>query len=287
MPITPNSARAYHGLQATAEPTSEGTSGTILIGQGQSSTTLAEVTRAIVLCVELDDTHTVVIDMTTLAATPTGAGVAQIETATAVGTITASGNATVTVTGDDIVGSPLAISVAVTNTDTAATWAGKVRTALNGTAAITSVYTVGGASTAISLTRTVARYNDATLNIALANGTCTGITAAPTSANSTAGVNPAKVFRIAGESYDGDDFEGADVPNATGVFGFLASHSAGTGICVITLTDGDFKDTISIGEKTQKHTSEATGLRSLSVSQNLTLTGAYAYSRLSLHLFFD
>jgi hypothetical protein len=155
MAITANSARAYHGLQANAEPTSEGTTGTLSIGQGATVTTLAGATNAIVLGIELDSTYDVEINLSTLVPTLTGAGVNQVETATAAGTITANGNATVIVTGDDIAGSPLTVSVAVLNTDTAATWAGKVRTALGAVSAITSLYTVCGSTTAISLTRIV------------------------------------------------------------------------------------------------------------------------------------
>jgi len=122
-----------------------------------------------------------------LSATP----VAQVETATAVGTITLDGNATVVVTAALVTGSPLAVNVAVLNTDTASTWAGKVRAALTATAAITAHYTVGGAGATITLTAIVKAANDATLNISLDNGTCTGITTAATSANTTAGVAPA------------------------------------------------------------------------------------------------
>lgn len=121
----------------------------------------------------------------------TGAGTAQVETATASGTIATSGNISVTVTGVGIAGTPLTIPVAALITDTAATWAGKVRTAMAATAAVTALYTVGGASTSITLTRTVATANDGTLNIALADGTSVGVNAAATSANTTAGVAPA------------------------------------------------------------------------------------------------
>ena len=115
-------------------------------------------------------------------------GSAQVETATAVGTVTANGNATVVITATAITGSPLTVSVAVLNTDTAATWAGKVRTALLATAAVTVAYTVGGSGAAITLTRVYADANDTTLNISLDNGTCTGITTAASSANTSAGV---------------------------------------------------------------------------------------------------
>lgn len=115
-------------------------------------------------------------------------GTLQVETATALGTITGNGNATVITTAAGVTGSPITTSVAVLNGDTAAVWAGKVRTALALDANITAIYTVGGSSATISLTRILAAANDATLNISLANGTCTGITTAATSANSTAGV---------------------------------------------------------------------------------------------------
>lgn len=118
------------------------------------------------------------------------ASVAQVETATAAGTITGSGNATVIVTAAGMTGSPKTISVAVLNGDTASDWAAKVRTALGQDAAVTALFTVGGSGTSITLTRTSPDgvSNDATLNISLDNGTCTGITTAATSANTTAGV---------------------------------------------------------------------------------------------------
>ncbi len=114
--------------------------------------------------------------------------VAQVETATVAGTITTAGNATVTVTAAGMTGSPKAISVAVALSDNAAAIAGKVRTALAADSAVAALFTVSGAGTAVILTRSAPVANDATLNIALADGTCVGVTAAPTSADTTAGV---------------------------------------------------------------------------------------------------
>jgi hypothetical protein len=113
---------------------------------------------------------------------------AQVETATAAGTITGNGNAAVVVTAAGMTGSPKTINVAVLNNDTAAQWAVKVRAALALDADVTALFDVSGATTAIILTRKINAANDATLNIALDNGTCTGITTAATSANTTAGV---------------------------------------------------------------------------------------------------
>lgn len=122
---------------------------------------------------------------------PVSAGTLQVETATVVGTIgpAGAGNATVIVTAAGMTGSPLTVAVAVANDDTAAQVGGKIRTALGNEANITDKFTVGGANATVSLTqKSPALANDATLNISIDNGTCTGLTAAPTSANTTAGV---------------------------------------------------------------------------------------------------
>lgn len=109
----------------------------------------------------------------------------QVETATAAGIITGSGNLTVTVTGAALTGSPIALSVAVLNNDTPAQWAEKVKVALNANGVISALYTATRSGNDIILTSSTAP--DVTLNIALANGSCTGATNAPTSANTTAG----------------------------------------------------------------------------------------------------
>lgn len=113
---------------------------------------------------------------------------AQVETATAAGSITGSGDATVIVTAAGMSGTPKTISVAVLNGDAAADWAAKVRAALTADTAVAALFTVSGATDKIILTRKTPAANDTSLNISLDNGTCTGITTAGTSANTTAGV---------------------------------------------------------------------------------------------------
>ncbi len=115
-------------------------------------------------------------------------GTAQVETATAAGTITLAGNALVEVTSSGMTGSPITISVPVLLGDTASVWAGKVRTALRANSIINSKFIVSGTTTAIILTARVKAADDATLNISLNNDDSTGITPALTSANTTAGV---------------------------------------------------------------------------------------------------
>lgn len=112
----------------------------------------------------------------------------QVETATAAGTITLAGDATVVVTAAGMTGTPKTISVAVDLGDDAAAIATKIRAALNADSAVTALFTVGGTAATVTLTRKTYAANDGTLNISIDNGTCTGITTAGTSANTTAGV---------------------------------------------------------------------------------------------------
>ena len=113
--------------------------------------------------------------------------VKQIETATVVGTITLTGNATVTVTALGMANTPKAISVAVTLGDSASVVGGLIRTALAFDTDVAALFLVSGTGANVVLTKHVAVANDDTLNIAIANGTCTGLTAAPTSTNTLAG----------------------------------------------------------------------------------------------------
>jgi len=216
------------GLNAKARYTSANISGTPQIGPNQENVLMADAD----VCYSFDmlligaatNGEVDIIDNTEddVATFDWVDGTAQVETATAAGTITASGDATVVVTSAGMTGSPITLSVAVVNGDTAAVWAGKVRTALNANAVIAERFTVGGSTTAISLTRnasdtftvgteTISKYpaNDGTLNISLDNGTCTGITTAATSANTTAGVATSGVYA---PDVDGKDFEGVAIP---------------------------------------------------------------------------
>jgi autotransporter-associated beta strand protein len=113
---------------------------------------------------------------------------AQVETATAAGTITAAGDVLVTVTGAGIAGSPLDIPVAVALNDAPAAWASKVANALAAVPAVSSLYNVTNNAAGIILTAVTPGVYDATLNVALANGTTTGVTAAPNSANTNGNV---------------------------------------------------------------------------------------------------
>ena len=237
--------RAFSGLRMVATPTASLVSNDVTIGISSTNTALADVdtgyaARALIVGAASD----LVLDLADNDSTGTTAwtaGQAQVETATAAGTITGSGNATVIVTAAGMTGSPKTISVAVLNGDTAAVWAGKVRTALAADTAVSALFTVDGTTTAIRLTRkptatytvgtaSVPLYaaNDSTLNISLDNGTCTGITTAATSANTTSGILSAGVYLL---DADGKDFEGATLTAiAAGRLGglLISNQSAST-----------------------------------------------------------
>lgn len=237
--------RAFSGLRMVATPTASLVSNDVTIGISSTNTAIADVdtgyaARALIVGAASD----LVLDLADNDSTGTTAwtaGQAQVETATAAGTITGSGNATVIVTAAGMTGSPKTISVAVLNGDTAAVWAGKVRTALAADTAVSALFDVGGTTTAIRLTRkptatytvgtaSVPLYaaNDSTLNISLDNGTCTGITTAATSANTTSGTLTAGVYLL---DADGKDFEGATLTAiAAGRLGglLISNQSAST-----------------------------------------------------------
>lgn len=244
------SPQAFTGLITTATPQNPNVSNDVTVGIGNAATALSSATDFVSFdAVIVGSASDLVIDISDLDSTGTTAwtaGTAQVETATAVGTIGTSGNASVVVTAADVTGSPVTVSVAVTAGDTAAVWGPKVVTALAANTAIAAVYTAGGTGASITLTRkatttytvgatSVPVYpaDDATLNISLDNDTCTGITTATTSANTTAGVATAGVYV---PDLDGNDFEGNATGGATVVYGVQIKNSTASGGDGITLT---------------------------------------------------
>jgi phage tail sheath gpL-like len=249
-----SNARARIELIANATPTSTNVQNDVAIGHPLEVVSFADAdvaysVRAIIA--EGSDFVLNVADGTTTGSDAWVAGTAQVETATAAGTITATGNATVTVTAAGMTGSPKAISVAVLSGDTAAVWAGKVRDALAADVDVSAVFSVSGASTAIVLTvkeiggLSIPIYpaNDSTINVALDNGTCTGITTAATSANTTAGVATSGCTIYDG---DGKDFEGTTIATISTLDAALLSCSSG----VVTYVDSgeDVKGTLASGK---------------------------------------
>jgi hypothetical protein len=157
---------------------------------------------------------------------------AQVETATVVGTVTGAGNATVIVTCTGMTGTPKTISVAVAEADDAAAVAGKIRTALAADGAVTALFDVGGEGAAVTLTRKTQAANISNLNISIDNGTCTGLTTAATSENTTAGVAPDTVS-VGWGSILGLPHK---LENNTVLFAFLGGTKEGTAPTVTVST---------------------------------------------------
>ena len=119
----------------------------------------------------------------------TGTPVAEVVTATVVGTIGASGagNATVVVTAAALAESPMTYSVAVTDNESASAVAAAMAATLNADSNLTALYTVVASGAQIILTERTLTGNDPTLNISIANGTCSGLSNEPSSTITTVG----------------------------------------------------------------------------------------------------
>lgn len=235
------SPRAFYGLTTSATPQASQVANNVKIGVDNAALSLSSAATYIAFDAVIVGANDLVIDVSDLDSTGTTAwtaGTAQVETATAAGTIGTSGNAEVIVTASGMTGSPKTLSVAVESGDTASVWAGKVRTALAADTDVTALFTVSGTGADIVLTRdptytdtvggtTVNVYpaNDATLNISLDNDTCTGITTAATSADTTAGVATDGVYV---PDLDGNDFEGGATGGATTIYGLLIQNASGS-----------------------------------------------------------
>lgn len=139
-----------------------------------------------------------------------GTGAKQVETATLVGTITNPGNIDFTITAAGMVGSPLTLPITVANGN-ASTVAASVRAALTANAAVRALFDVSGATDKVILTRKIPMADDATLNMASATGTATGLTTTATSANTTAGETLSPVAYVSNISGPGLSADTEDV----------------------------------------------------------------------------
>jgi hypothetical protein len=115
-------------------------------------------------------------------------GAKQITTQTVIGTIITAGTAITTVTAAGLTGSPLALTFDVDSGDTPSVVAAKAAAKLEQTAAITALFEVDNIGSSYALTRKIEAANDGTLNIAITNGTCTGLTPDGASTATQAGV---------------------------------------------------------------------------------------------------
>lgn len=130
------------------------------------------------------------------------AAVKQQENINITGTVGTSGNAKVIVTASQMANSPITFLVPVTSGDTASAVATKVNAALAQNTDITNFFVISAASGGyVRLATKTAADNDLTMNISIANDTCSGLT---TIANSTvdaagnAGIKQVETLTVSG-----------------------------------------------------------------------------------------
>ena len=241
--------QARYGLSATVTPTGTNTSGDITVGVGLRNVNFdsADVVYSLraILCGSTNELALNLAENDTTGSTAFVAGTAQVDTATIVAAsgATSAGDMVLVLTSAGMTGSPLNVPVVLTTAmNTAALVATAARTALEAVSVVAERFTIGGTGAEITRTRkptstftvpggTLNLYpaNDATDNLAIPSGL--GITAAATSADTTAGVATSGT-----KIYDGDgkDVEGVAIPTIGTINGLLISNASTSGGCEIT-----------------------------------------------------
>lgn len=139
-----------------------------------------------------DDVATYKVTLSGIGAPTKVQGVCQVETATIVAPngITTAGDASIVVTKNGMMGSPITLAVPVAEGDSAAVVAQRVREAMAANANIAAKMSIGGTGANVVATLLTAEANDPTFNISSDNDTCEGLTPMPASENTRAGVAP-------------------------------------------------------------------------------------------------
>lgn len=115
-------------------------------------------------------------------------GTSQIETATVVGSVTLAGNAEITVTAASMDNSPKTMVVPVLLNDNAAAVAAKIVAVLNADPDVSFMFKATSSGASVALEANLQAVDDNTFNVGIGNGTCTGLTPAPMSVDTAAGV---------------------------------------------------------------------------------------------------
>lgn len=232
MPIS--SPQVFYGLVANSTPGSLHVSNSNTLGTQQTQAPLTGATIFYSVGMSIADGQSLVWNSATGAITGTDVGVSQVETFTVVAAAgcTSNGTCNVVVTGALLTGSPITVPAALTTaTHTTATLIRTaITTAINANAVIAAIYTIGGSSANGTLTDLSKRNSDLTLNVAIPAGL--GITAAPSSANTTAGRIPSLAYRLTDDSgtpiaWDQKDNEGRALTAATKLYGILPKVTSG------------------------------------------------------------
>ena len=193
------------------------------------------------------ETATVTLKNTIVAGNLNGSSIQQVETATVVETVSgtlAAGNANVTVTAAGMTNSPKTVSVALATNDNEAAVATKIRAALTADTDVNGFFTVSGSNADVVLTARTAAANDTTMNVAIADNTSSGLTAEPTSADTTPGraasdisgsVDGTSSFNLVGDASTAGGLTNGANNNIVGLGGLGVRHI--TTILNSTLSD--------------------------------------------------
>jgi len=233
MPIS--TAQTNTGSTFRGVPASTMTSGTLTLGLAATSQSFSDADIGYAITSRLTTSSTTAtLDVQTGVLTGSAAfvaGVAQVETATVVAAsgCTSAGNCTITFTSANVTGSPVSVVVPLTtasNTEALVTAALVAGISAN-TAIAAKFDVVRSGSTIVATAKVDSNGNfladDGTLNIAIPSGL--GITAAATSANTTAGVASSGVRVLDG---DGKDFEGVTLASMARIYALEINVTSGS-----------------------------------------------------------
>jgi len=230
-----SAAQTITGSNCQGQATSALVSGIVQIGASQTAVQFPTADIGYAIGVEIVASgETATIDLQSGVATGSAAyvaGTAQVETATVVAAsgATSNGNCSLTFTSTATTGSPLTVVVALTTASNTATLvAAALAAGLAANTAIAAVWTVTSSGANIVITRKSDangyKYaNEANTNLAIPAGP--GITAAATSANTTAGVVSSGVRITDG---DGKDFEGVTLLSMARLYSLEMNVTSGT-----------------------------------------------------------
>jgi len=230
-----SAAQTITGSNCQGQATSALVSGIVQIGASQTAVQFPTADIGYAIGIEfVASGGTATIDLQSGVATGSAAyvaGTAQVETATVVAAsgATSNGNCSLTFTSTATTGSPLTVVVALTTASNTATLvAAALAAGLAANTAIAAVWTVTSSGANIVITRKSDangyKYaNEANTNLAIPAGL--GITAAATSANTTAGVVSSGVRITDG---DGKDFEGVTLLSMARLYSLEMNVTSGT-----------------------------------------------------------
>ena len=274
-----SAAQTITGSNCQGQATSSLVTGIVQIGASQTATQFTTADIGYAIGVEIVASGgSVAIDLQTGIATPSAAyvaGTAQVETATVVAAAgcTSNGTCSLTFTSAAVTGSPLTVVVQLTTASNSATLvAAALAAGLAANTAIAAVWTVTSSGADIVITRKSDangyKYaNESGTNLAIPAGL--GITAALTSANTTAGVVSSGVRVLDG---DGKDFEGVTLVSMARLYSLEINVTSGTAGA------GNGTDVFHLPAKVWN----TTGITDTLLTADLTLTSSAAATNLTI-----